>query len=80
MRDSRTLPSARSTTSGPAWADLVGAEQFGVEHLRVPRHVEHDGVAVVVGVHRMEDVAGLDVEPTDVNVPPSRGMTPTRAG
>ncbi len=45
---------------------LVGAEPVGVEHLRVAHDVDDDPVAVVVGVERVEDVAGLDVEPADV--------------
>ena len=39
---------------------------MGVEHPLVAHDVEHDVVAVVVGVHGMKDVAGLDVEPGDV--------------
>jgi len=39
-----------------------------VEHLRVPHHVEHDGVSVVVGVHGMEYVAGFHLKPANVGV------------
>ena len=47
---------------------LVGAEELRAEHGGVAHHVEHDPVAagLVEGVHRVEDVAGLDVVPDDV--------------
>ena len=45
---------------------LVGAEPVRVEHPWVAYHVEHYGAAVVVRVHRVKDVARLDVEPGHV--------------
>ena len=41
---------------------------FGREHRRMARHVDDDRVVLVVRVHRMEDVARVDVEPFDVGV------------
>ena len=52
----------RQSVGGPSF----GPEPVGVEHPRVADDVEHHGVAVVVGVQRVEDVAGLDVEPLDL--------------
>ena len=47
---------------------LVRPEELRPEHGGVAHDVEHDPVAagLVVGVHRVEDVAGLDVVPDDV--------------
>ena len=67
MRSSMTLP--RCEVDRPAVERrraFVRAEAVAVEHLRVADDVEHDAVAVVVGVQRVEHVAGLDVEPPDV--------------
>lgn len=45
---------------------FVGAVTLRVEYLRVPYDVEHDRVVSVVGVERVEDVAGFEVEPPDI--------------
>ncbi len=49
---------------------LVGPVEIRVEHRRVPHDIKDDrvavAVAVAVSVERVEDVAGLDVEPTEV--------------
>lgn len=46
----------------------------------MPDYVEYDGVTIVVGIHRMEHIAGLYLEPSNICIAPSRGITPTRAG
>ena len=45
---------------------VVGTLALGVEHPVVADHVEHDAIAVVVGVERVEHVAGRHLEPPDV--------------
>ena len=45
---------------------VVGAEALGVEHPVVAHDVEHDAVAVVVGVERVEHVARRHLEPAHV--------------
>ena len=58
---------------------VIWPEQLRAEHGVVADHVEHDPVAVVVGIQRVEHVTGLDVVPDDVGESPSRGRSPTRA-
>ena len=45
---------------------LVGAGELGGEHLLVTHRVDDDLVTVLVGVERVEDVAGVDLEPAHV--------------
>ena len=45
---------------------VVGPEALGVEHPVVAHDVEHDPVAVVVGVERVEHVARRHLEPAHV--------------
>ena len=59
--------------AGEGGGSLVGPVEDGGEHPRVPHHVDDDGVAVVVGVERVEDEAGVDVEPADRVARPRRG-------
>ena len=54
---------------------VQGRRQLGrpvdvrVEHLRMPRDIDHDAPILVVRVQRVEHVAELDVEPAHVGVP-----------
>jgi hypothetical protein len=47
---------------------FAGSQLLCREHLRMPNDVYHDGVAVVVGVHRVKDIAGFHVEPAHIGV------------
>jgi hypothetical protein len=58
---------------------LVGTRAVAIEHLPVSHHVEHDRVALVIGVHRMKHVARFDVEPAKIRAGALCGITPTRA-
>ena len=64
-RCSLTLPADGSSVQrSSVGRALVRPEQVGREHLRVAHDVEHDPpVGAVVGVHRVEHVAGLDFGP-----------------
>ena len=44
----------------------------------MPRNVDHYCVAVVEGVHRVEHVARIDVEPANIRVTAHAAITPTR--
>src|SRR5277367_403368 len=48
---------------------LIGAGVVAREHLGVSHDVEHDRVALVIGVHRMKYVAGFDIEPAHIRIP-----------
>jgi hypothetical protein len=45
---------------------FMGTVTLRVEYLRVSHDVEHDRVVFVVGVERVKDVAGFEVEPPDI--------------
>src|SRR6476620_2123573 len=47
---------------------LARPQVVAVEHLRVPYDVEHDGVAVVVGVHGVKYEARFHVKPANVGI------------
>ncbi len=57
-RDSRGVPSARSPVPrSSVGRPIVRTCAVAVEHLRVPHCVNHNGVAIVVGVRGVEDIA-----------------------
>ena len=61
-------------------AALDGPVRRALEHAGPAHGVEHEAVAVVVGVEGVEDVAGVDVDPGDVAVEVVAGDEPEPGG
>ena len=45
---------------------LAGPALFAIKHARVSRGIKHHFVAIVVGIHRVKDVARVDAHPLHV--------------